>query len=311
MRVLVLGGAGFIGRHACAALLARGHTVMIGSRHRAVADARLTQPLQLLERRCMRMERMTTADTWSPLLTDVDAVLNCVGILRPRWGESYEAVHHTAVAALAAAACGRGVRLVHVSALGLGPDAGSRFIRSKWQGEQALLLAGGDVTIVRPSLLDGPDGFGARWLRRLACWPVHCVPAEATGRIAPLDVDDLGHALAMLIERKGAARIVELGGADTRSMAEHLAALRRLRARGSAHVVHVPHWAARLASHLCDLLHVTPLSFGHLELMRGDNVPAVNALPSLLGRAPRWIGLREGRSAPALQPHPVVPCPKA
>jgi hypothetical protein len=53
------------------------------------------------------------------------------------------------------------------------------------------------------------------------------------------------------------------------------------------------------------------LSFGHLELMRGDNVPAVNALPSLIGRAPRWIGQREGRSAQALQPRRVVPCPKA
>jgi NADH dehydrogenase len=284
---------------------------MIGSRHGAVADVRLTQPLRQLERRCIRMERMTTADAWSPFLTNVDAVLNCVGILRTRWREPYEAVHHTAVAALAAAACERGLRLVHVSALGLGPHARSRFIRSKWHGEQALLRAGGDLTIVRPSLLDGPDGFGARWLRRLARWPVHCVPAEAKGRIAPLDVDDLAHALAVLIERRDAARIFELGGADTRSMAEHLAALRRLHARGPAHVVHVPHWAARIASHLCDLLHITPLSFGHLELMRGDNVPAVNALPSLIGRAPRWIGQREGRSAQALQPRRVVPCPKA
>ena len=41
------------------------------------------------------------------------------------------------------------------------------------------------------------------------------------------------------------------------------------------------------------LLHLTPFSFGHWELLRRDNLPSRNALPELLGRAP----------------HPVVPPP--
>ncbi len=303
MRVLVLGGAGFIGRHACAALLARGHAVVIGSRHLARSDSRLAPALRQCPRRQLRMEHMTTAAAWSPVLADIDAVLNCVGILRPRWRESYEAVHHRAVAALGQATALRNMRLVHVSALGLRPDARSRFIRSKWHGEQALLRAGQHVSIVRPSLLDGADGFGARWLRRVARWPVHCVPAGACGRIAPLDVDDLAQALATVVERTSAecGAIVELGGADTRSMAEHLAALRRQQGQSEARVLQVPHVVARIASHVCDLLHVTPFSFGHLELMAGDNVPQRNARAARLGRAPRWIGVREARH-PALPP---------
>ncbi len=308
MRVLVLGGAGFIGRHACSALRARGHAVVIGSRHLARSDRRLAPALQQCPRRQLRMERTTTPAAWSPLLDEVDAVLNCVGILRPRWRESYEAVHHHAVAALAEATARRNMRLVHVSALGLRPDARSRFIRSKWHGEQALLRAGQHVSIVRPSLLDGPDGFGARWLRRVARWPVHCVPAGACGRIAPLHVDDLAQALATVVERKSTecGAIVELGGADTRSMAEHLAALRRQHDRSEARVLQVPYALTRVASHVCDLLHVTPFSFGHLELMGGENVPRTNALADLLGRAPRWIGVREARPAALLPGRSVV-----
>ena len=40
----------------------------------------------------------------------------------------------------------------------------------------------------------------------------------------------------------------------------------------------IPHWLARIGSHVCDLLHVTPFSFGHLQLMQHDNVPRVNYL---------------------------------
>jgi NADH dehydrogenase len=181
-----------------------------------------------------------------------------------------------------------------VSALGLHDGAASGFLRSKLAGERALLARRLDCVIVRPSLLDGEGGFGARWLRRMAAWPLHLVPASAAGCIAPLDVRDLGDAIAALCERPpGAApREVELGGAHRRAMREHLCALRALHrpAAAPATAIAVPNWLARLGSHACDLLHFSPFSFGHLELMGRDNVPRVNVLPELLGRAPRAVG---------------------
>jgi NADH dehydrogenase len=257
--------------------------------------------LHEVERVHVQMARMLRAEAWHPLLAGIDVVVNCAGILRPRWGESYDAVHHTAVAALAGAAASARIRLIHISALGLRADAQSGFIRSKWNGEQALLRSDADAVIVRPSLLDGEDGFGARWLRKLARWPVQGVPHDAVGRIAPLDVDDLADALVALCEQResGGPRVVELGGADTRTMAEHLAALRRAQRADAARVYRVPGVLARGASHLCDLLHLTPFSFGHLELMRRDNAPQANSLVALIGRAPRWIGVRNSARADA------------
>ena len=293
MKVLILGGTGFIGRHAAAALRARGHTVLIGTRRPKRALAKLPPALRDADLRETHMESLTTRYVWKPLLLGVDAVLNCVGILRERGSETYDRVHHMAPRALAVACERMNVRLVHVSALGLRPESRSGFLLSKLMGERRIAETFADYSIVRPSLLDGDGGFGAEWLRRVAKWPLHLYPSDAKGRAAALDVRDLGEALAVLCEaRKNKAwREVELGGSAKRTMAEYLGALRGAEGGHPALRLPVPAPLARLGSHLCDLLHFSPFSYGHLELMRHDNVPKVNLLPELLGRAPTPVGL--------------------
>jgi NADH dehydrogenase len=283
MKVLVLGGAGFIGRHAAEALASRGHRVVIGSRHPWRARRRLPTALHACERREAHVERLLTPDAWHPLLREIDVVVNAVGILRERGAETYARVHHFAPGALAAACARRAIRLVHISALGLHEGARSRFIRSKLAGERAIKACGSEYCIVRPSLLDGGDGYATRWLHRLAALPIHLVPEDSSGRIAVMHVQELAVAIAVLCEMTSVMRWreVELGGRSPRTMAEHLLALR---GRPALRIV-VPSWLARIASHMFDVLHFSPFSFGHLELMRVDNVPRENLLPVLLERA--------------------------
>lgn len=291
LRVLVLGGAGFIGRHIAASLAARGHAVVIGSRHPRRAAHRLPRGLHAAARREAHLERLLSDADWDPLLGNVAAVVNAVGILRERGGETYERVHHLAPAALASACERHGARLIHISALGLHDGARSRFLRSKLAGERAIAASGADYSIVRPALLDGENGYGARWLHRAARCPLHFVPADATGRLAVMDVRDLGEAVAELCEvrHKAKWREVELGGTACPDMAEYLAALRANHTPRPAVRISVPAWIARLGSHACDLAHFSPFSYGHLELMRRDNVPRVNLLRELLGRAPTAV----------------------
>ena len=302
MRVLVLGGRGFIGRHVVTALMARGCDVVIGSRY---PTARAASPSV----REARFERLLTAEPWMPLVEGVDVVVNCVGILRERRGETYDAVHHRAPAALAAACVASGIaKLIHVSALGLDASASNGFLISKRAGEEALVRPGLHLVIVRPSLLDGADGFGARWLRRLARLPVHAVPASATGRISALDVDDLGIAIAALCTRSSSAglREVELGGSEPRTLAEHLQALRGIHSNRPARTLRIPAAVASLVARVCDVLHFSPFSVGHLELLGRDNVPRHAMLADLLGRPPRRVGVALARvHGPRLAPRPA------
>ncbi len=297
LRVLVLGGSGFIGRHAVEALLQQGCTVIIGSRHPQRIDEKLPIDARPCPRRVTQLEGLTKAADWAPVLTDIDVVLNCVGILRQRGNETYERVHHLAVAALAEACRRDGRRLVHVSALGLEFPARSRFLRSKRDGEAVLRASGADWRIARPSLLDGDGGFGAHWIRRVARWPLQLLPADAIGRIAALDVKELGEALARLVHlplpetASNDEREFELGGPLLQTLPDYLAAIRRLHTEAPLRCFRIPSLLARLGSHICDLMHWTPFSFGHWELLRHDNRPQRNRLPELLGRTPKIVGL--------------------
>jgi uncharacterized protein YbjT (DUF2867 family) len=319
MKVLVLGGSGFIGRHAAAALQARGHVAVIGTRNPRRTAGKLPPELRGCELRETRFESLTTRYVWKPLLEGVDAVVNAVGILREFGGATYDRVHNLAPAALGEACARRRVRLVHVSALGLSPEARSIFLISKLIAERKIAASGADYSIVRPALLDGDGGYGARWLRRVASWPLHPYPADARGLLAPMDVRDLGEALAVLCECAGERwREVELGGSTRRTLAEHLNALRHVAGGRRALRLPVPALLAQLGSHLCDLLHFSPFSYGHLELLRRDNAPRVNLLPALLGRAPRPVGSRSTEAVPAYaftavptgQETPVPPSPQ-
>jgi NADH dehydrogenase len=279
-----------------AALSAGGADVVVGTRRPSRSKAAsLACPVEHIE-----LHHLTHASDWQERIERFDVVVNCAGILRERWGETFDAVYYRAPVALAEACAIHGKRLIHVTALGLTAGASSGFITAKLNGENGIRRLGGETCIVRPSLLDGVDGFGARWLRRVAQWPVHFIPTDALGRLAPLHVHDLGCAIAALCVCAAEAlpTSVELGGEVRYGMAGYLLAMRSSPRQAIA--LQVPAWTVRLCAHLLDVLHLTPLSWGHVELMRRDNVPRAQdalALRHWLGRTPMaTVVLKTGRS---------------
>ncbi|NOT14376.1 MAG: sugar nucleotide-binding protein [Methylotenera sp.] len=286
MKILVLGGNGFIGRNIVSALLKQNEGVTIGSRQdNANGNVRKIRIQTMLQKEC-----------WMDVLKDFDLVINAVGILRERnlqrSRETYEKVHTQAPTALAQACAELDVRLIHISAIGLKSDAQSRFLRSKLNGEQGVLTSGANAVIVRPSLLDGEGGYGAMWFRRVAQWPIQ-VAMKTEGLIAPLQVKDLGEAIANLSVARFETmpKVIELGGREVLSIPEYLTKLRMAYQKNAAIQILMPAMVVRIVSHILDVLAWTPLSFGHFELMQGYNAPANNYLPILLGRVPSAVGV--------------------
>jgi NADH dehydrogenase len=282
--VLVLGGYGFIGRHIVSELEKLNARVLIGTRRQKTV-------LSPANERCIALHKLTTNPTWASNLNGVDVVINTVGILRQRWRESYAQVHHQAVQELADRCAQRRIRLIHLSALGLANPVKSRFLTSKRLGEQALMKSNCDWYLVRPSLVDGKGGYGAKWFRRVAKWPLYLLPKDALGILAPIKATQLGQAVAVLaldhckpVILTKLNRVYELGGQENLKLFQYLHELRPTEYKKDTVIIKVPAIFARMLSHLCDFLHLTPFSFGHYELLKFDNYATDNRLPELLAR---------------------------
>lgn len=190
---MILGGAGFLGRHLAAELARRSVEVTVPSRRRERAKHLIVLPTA----------DVVEADINAPgvlerLARGRDAVINLVGVLHG----SFERAHVELPKAIVAACRANGVpRLLHVSALGAAPDAPSEYLRSKARGEQVVLGAEGlAVTVFRPSVVFGPED---RFLNTFACLarylPVLAL-ACPQARFQPVYVGDVARALAEALD---------------------------------------------------------------------------------------------------------------
>ncbi|WP_254695143.1 NAD(P)H-binding protein [Leisingera sp. NJS201] len=116
-RVLVLGAYGFIGAEVVRSLQTSGFAVT-GLGRSAEQAARVLPGVPFVAGNLLQLLQ---PEDWTLLLQGVDAVVNCAGVLQDMAPGELEAVHHLAIAALAAACADRGTKVVQVSAAGAGP----------------------------------------------------------------------------------------------------------------------------------------------------------------------------------------------
>ena len=190
--VVLFGGGGFLGRYVAQELLRSGARVRIAERD--PLDAFFLKPLAALGQAQSVRADITKPETVAAAIRGGDVVINLVGLLRGR----FDAVHVDGAANVAkAAAAGAEVkRLVHISALGADPASESAYGRTKGQGEQAVRAAFPDATILRPSIMFGPeDRFVNRFAGLIARAPVLPVIRPDT-RFQPAWVVDVARAVA-------------------------------------------------------------------------------------------------------------------
>jgi len=289
--ILVIGGHGFIGRYTIAALQKQAVHIIIGTR-------RAHHNCQPIERQ-INLHQLLNSNDWKSSLENVDVVINCVGILRERPGESYDSVHHIAVSALASLCAKNKVPLVHMSALGITHGVTGDFSLSKLRGEKAILGSGCRATIIRASVVDAIDGYGSGWFHQVAQWPIWPLPAKANKLLSPIRAEDLGQALCNIAlrhfqhpELHSAGEIVDVGCGEIFTLKAYLSRLRRtdtLFGKKPLLIVYIPQTIAKTCAVILDWLHLTPYTSGHHELLEHDNLPTVNALPYILGRKPTPI----------------------
>lgn len=301
-KIVITGGTGFVGRSVCEALAAAdaGCRLVVPTRRLANGRAVVTLPtVDLVE------ADVHSTDQMAALLQGADALVHLVAILHGS-ADAFDRVHVQLPRSLAAACARAGVRrVVHVSALGVAANAPSDYLRSKAAGEavwqQALGAAGGDLTILRPSVIFGADDrFTNLFARLQRLFPV--LPLAGTqARFQPVWVGDVAQAvLRSLQQRPGPGPVVECAGPQVLTLAEIVQRVGTM-AGCRRPVLPLPEAAGLLQAAAMGLLPGEPLmSRDNLLSMRVPNV-ASGRLPGLrdLGLTPQAIDILAPHFRPA------------
>ena len=286
----MLGGSGFIGRYIVQRLAARGDVIPVGCRH--AEEAKFLKPLGNVGQIATLNLAIGDGELLPAFLAGNDALVNCVGILRESGSQTFERVHHTGPARLARLAREAGIeRFVHISAIGADPRSPSAYARTKAAGEAAVRDAFPTVTILRPSVVFGPeDQFFNRFAAMATISPVLPVIGGGHTRFQPVYVGDVADAvLKCLDDPVTAGRTYELGGPKVYTFRELiellLGEIRRKRV-----VVDLPFGLAAFEARLMSILPTPPLTPDQVELLKRDNVVSSGAMTlAALGITPTAV----------------------
>ncbi len=254
MRILVTGAYGLIGGYIVAGLRSAGHEVVGCGRQTARARRRFPGVAWIES----DFNRDVTPEAWTPRLADVDAVVNCAGVLQESRRQSIDAVHRAAPVALFDACLAAGVRrVVQVSALGAEPAAGTAYAASKHSAD--IHLAGLDVdwVVLKPSLVYAQGAYGGTALfRGLAGFPFAVpLPGDGGQMFQPVHMADLVRAVCRLVEPDAPARLaLDVVGPEAMPLRDILVALGGWLGIAGRRTLAVPMPLVRLATRCADAI---------------------------------------------------------
>ena len=294
--VTVFGGSGFIGRYVCEELLGSGVRVRVASRE--PRSAHYIQPLGQVGQWGVVKADVANKDSVRQAIEGADAVINLVGSF-----DNMSKVHVEGAANIAAAAREAGAQaLVQVSSTVADANGESAYSRTKAQGEDQVRKAFPEATIIRPSVVFGPEDQLSNRLAAMSRLPMLPVVAPKS-RSQPIFVEDLARAIAAAANDPGshAGKIYELGGPQVFTMREFAKEILAAAGRDTS-LADLPAPLASLISWF-GFLPGAPLTRDQWLMLRRDNVPsegstgleAFGIKPTPFAAvAPEWLGMYGG-----------------
>jgi NADH dehydrogenase len=270
--VTVFGGSGFLGRSVVRALCRRDYRIRVAVRRPELAGH--LQPLGKVGQIHAVQANVRYPASVEAAMRDSDVAVNLVGILTEGGGQTFDAVQGKGAGTVAKAAAAVGARMVHVSAIGADEHSASRYARAKAAGEKAVLSAIPAATILRPSVVFGPeDQFTNRFAALARMSPALPLIGGGVTRMQPVYVGDVATAVADAVDGKTkAGATYELGGPEVLTMRQIMQIILATTERHRM-LLSLPFGLAKLQAMLLQFapgaLKLTP---DQVELLRSDNV---------------------------------------
>jgi NADH dehydrogenase len=264
LKVLLIGGTGYVGSHLTRRLLARGYAVHTLSRRQHTA-----QGVRHLRGNAATGEGLEAA------VQGMDAVVYLVALIRERGGQTFQATIVDGVRNTIAAMRKAGVgRLLHMSALGAARGTGSRYFEAKAEAEEWVRASGLEWTIFRPSLIFGEgDEFFGGVLKGLVRAPLPFIPQIGDGHFPfrPVWVGDVAEAFAQSLEKpQTIGHSYELVGPQEYSFRQLLLLVRQ--ALGSSKpLLPIPLFLMDLLVPLMSPLPFAPITLDQYRMLKAGN----------------------------------------
>ncbi|MCX2562774.1 complex I NDUFA9 subunit family protein [Acetobacter thailandicus] len=266
----VFGGNGFVGQYVVQHLARAGYLVRVAGRRPDLAS--LLRPLGDVGQIAPFYAPVQDEEAVACVVKGASVVVNLVAVLGGRGLESVNVEGAKRVARLSAAA---GVEtFVQVSALGAASDAPSAYGRSRAAGEEAVKQYIPTASIIRPSVIFGPDDHFFNRLASLARFLPVMPVYGASARLQPVFVGDVAESIARIIltpELAEAGKTWSLGGPDILTMREIYRWILAQTKRENL-LVRVPGWIATLQAAFFERLPGQILTRDQLRMLSQDNV---------------------------------------
>ncbi len=308
--VAVTGATGFIGRYLTQALVERGRPVRALARDARKAGRVLPQSdhVEIVE------GDIFDAASLDELCAGADAVVHLIGIrCEKRPAVTFERLHVEATKNALAAAERAGItRYLQMSALGTRPEARSAYHQTKFAAEQAVRSSGLDWTIIRPSLVIGPDGEFLQMARGWATGdeqPYLFMPYFESPRalmkeapipgtsekpiVQPVMVQDVAEAFCRAIEREDAiGEVYPIGGPTRYEWPEMLEEIRKTIPGKARPVWGIPAEVGEITARAASIVRMDqflPFCLSDVQMASEDNACSNARLAADLDLAPRPV----------------------
>ncbi len=270
--VTVFGGSGFLGRNVVRALARRDYRIRVAVRRPELAGH--LQPLGKVGQIHAVQANLRYPASVTAAMRESHIAINLVGILAEGGAQTFDAVQGKGAETVAQAASAAGARMVHVSAIGADANSASGYARAKAAGEAAVRAAIPAATILRPSVVFGPeDQFTNRFAALARISPALPLIGGGLTQMQPVYVGDVATAVADAVDGKAkAGATYELGGPEVLTMREIMQIILDTTDRNRM-LVSLPFGMARLQSRFLQFapgaMKLTP---DQVTLLQSDNV---------------------------------------
>lgn len=298
-RIFVTGASGFVGRAVTARLLAEGHAV------RALVRPGSLRPLNATPGLETAAGDVSDAASLLPAARGCQAAVHLVGIIRERGPATFQAVHVEGTRHVLDACREAGVgRLIYLSALGAGRGTGTPYFRTKEAAEELVRASGLDWTILRPSVIHGPQGDFMVQMARLVARPG---PVPLVGRgdqtVQPVWVEDVARSVAACLARGSTVgRTIDVAGPDALTLRRFYTTLARVVLGREKSAVPVPTFLVRAGAWAAGaMLANPPVTPDELRMLLAARPCDIRPMIDALGFRPAGFEETLMRYAPQLR----------